>query len=219
MNNEFDKFSNDYSKILNDNLNGYSEYTGEYYQKYKIQLLPDNDKNLKILDFGCGIGTGCKYLKEKFKNAEITGIDVSEESIEQALKNVSDVKFVKYDGKNIPYENEFDIIYTSCVFHHIDKKEHKSIISQLKKALKPDGKLYIFEHNPQNPITRKVVKECVFDKNAVLVNPKEFKKITKCKIKYILFIPRFKILNKLFFIEKYLTKLPIGAQYCCIIEK
>ena len=219
MNNDFDKYSNDYSKILDENLNGYSDYTSEYYQKYKIELLPKTKDNLKILDFGCGIGTGCKYLKEKYKNAKITGIDISQESINYASKTVSDVEFIKYDGKNIPFENEFDIIYSSCVFHHIEKYQHKAFILQLKKALKSEGKLYIFEHNPINPITRKVVRECIFDNNTTLIPSKEFKKLTDCKINYIFFVPRFKILSNLFFIEKYLIKLPIGAQYYCEIKK
>lgn len=36
---------------------------------------------------------------------------------------------------------------------------------------------------------------------------------------YTLFIPRFRFLEKIFFLEKYLEKFPIGCQYYITIEK
>ena len=41
--------------------------------------------------------------------------------------------------------------------------------------LKNDGQLIIFEHNPLNPITRKIVKECEYDEDAILLTPKKNK--------------------------------------------
>lgn len=45
------------------------------------------DKHLKILDLGTGSGVLAIYLKENFKNADVTGIDISEKSLEIARKN------------------------------------------------------------------------------------------------------------------------------------
>jgi len=202
---------------LDANINAFSEYNREYYQEYKVKIISEKETPQKILDFGCGIGTGCKYLKKYFPNAEITGIDVSDECINTA-KEIDGINALSYDGENIPFENEFDLIYSSCVFHHIKKSQHPTILKQLSKALNKDGKIYIFEHNPLNPLTQKIVRDCPFDKNAELVFPNEFKKIVDCKINYTLFIPRFKFLKNLFFIEKYLTKIPFGAQYYCVIK-
>ena len=35
--------------------------------------------------------------------------------------------------------------------------------------LKPGGMLFVFEHNPLNPLTRHAVNTCVFDENAHLI--------------------------------------------------
>jgi hypothetical protein len=38
--------------------------------------------------------------------------------------------------------------------------------------LKEDGHFIIFEHNPINPVTRHLVKNCPFDADAVLLSTK-----------------------------------------------
>ena len=40
-------------------------------------------------------------------------------------------------------------------------------------CLRPKGRIYIFEHNPFNPVTRWVVKHTAIDRNAVLLKPAE----------------------------------------------
>jgi hypothetical protein len=71
---------------------------------------------------------------------------------------------------------------------------------------------------------RKIVKECEYDEDAILLTPKKlisyFSKIKKMKLKekkYYLFIPqKFRFLN---FIEKYLSWFPIGGQYFLVFNK
>ena len=64
------------------------------------------------------------------------------------------------------------------------------------RVLKPGGRIYLFEHNPVNPVTRYLVKTCVFDKDAkllgiiIVINLFKdclFRNIEK---KFILFFPR-----------------------------
>ena len=81
----------------------------------------------------------------------------------------------------------------------------------------------IWEHNPINPITQKIVKECVFDKDAVLVQSKELKKhlnaasLAKVRILYTTFFP--KILSYLNTFDSFLGWLPLGGQYLATGEK
>ncbi len=44
-------------------------------------------------------------------------------------------------------------------------------------VLKKKGRVYIFEHNPYNPVTRYLVATCEFDRDAVL-----FKKKFPCAV-------------------------------------
>lgn len=161
------------------------------------------------------------HFQECFVQVEYFGIDVSRASINQAQKlKHPNVHFEYYDGKKIPYQDEsFDIILLACVLHHVPHDEHENLLSECRRVLKENGCIYIFEHNPVNPLTRKIVKDCVFDQDAVLVHKKKLMGTVKrvgfhnMKISYTIFLPRKGIFNKMIGIEKILKWLPLGGQY------
>ena len=47
--------------------------------------------------------------------------------------------------------------------------EHVALLAEIRRVLKPQGLLFVFEHNPLNPLTRHAVDTCPFDENAVLI--------------------------------------------------
>ena len=225
----FDDYARSYDKNLEEALKVVN-VDAKYFTEYKIKqvknfYLNKNKQPTNILDFGCGIGNSSDYLSQYFKESEIYGIDVSNESIEMAQKkNLKNCQFKLYNGEDIPFLEEFFVvIFISNVFHHIDHNKHVELLKKLKKTLKKEGILFLFEHNTLNPLTLKVVNECIFDKDAKLLNYWYSKKIfnlagfTKNKIKFILFIPpKFKWL---IFLEKYLYWLPFGGQYMSISKR
>ena len=124
-------------------------------------------------------------------------------------------------NKNIQFrDGHFDIIFSSNVFHHIFLDNHLNIIRELRRVLNHNGILMIYEHNPFNPFTRWVVKGCPFDHDAVLIQKSRMEKIiVKSNLKllhgeYRVFFPA--LLNQFRIIEKYLTWLPMGAQYFAV---
>lgn len=130
------------------------------------------------------------------------------------------VHFECYDGKKIPYQNEsFDMILIACVLHHVPHEEHEKLLTECKRVLKENGCIYVFEHNPWNPLTRKIVNDCEFDKDAVLVSGRRLMKTMKqagfcnMKIYYTIFFPRKGIFRKILQLEKLLKWLPFGGQY------
>lgn len=220
---EFDKFAQDYRDIHTETVKKLSEFGSEYFAEYKVQTIKDslNFKPQNILDLGCGDGTSCEYLRKHFPDAKIFGIDISSQSIEAAKgKQIENCNFESYDGNKIPYESEsFDLILVACVFHHVKKENHFDLLKELKRVLKTNGKLFIFEHNPINPFTRKVFNDCIFDRDAELISSISMKNTTvqsgflNVKINYTLFFPRYNVFKKLFSLEKYLKRFFIGAQY------
>lgn len=219
----FDEFAKDY-RDTHDKSVEMSGADSDYFSEYKIiELLKHEDtlNPLKILDFGCGDGNSSRYILKHFPNATIYGIDVSEESIAQAnQKGLSNVAFKSFNGADIPFgDNEFDLVFTSMVFHHIEHSLHQEILKEIYRVLKIGGRFYNFEHNPNNPLTRKVVNECPFDEDAVLLKPSYHKSIIDksefnlVKLNYTLFLPRHKLFKLFLPIEKLLSWCPIGAQY------
>lgn len=72
----------------------------------------------KVLDVGCGNLELAKML-HLTTELSVTGIDV----IDNLEKN-ENVRFIKYDGKTIPFEkNSFDVSYAVFVLHHSLKPE------------------------------------------------------------------------------------------------
>jgi ubiquinone/menaquinone biosynthesis C-methylase UbiE len=224
---EFDHFANDYRKIHNQNLK-LSGVTSDYFSEHKIQILKENEQvdSINFLDFGCGDGNSAIHFFNYFPNSTYNGIDISTESIQVAkLKSTSKLNFQTFDGSHIPFEdNYFDVIFTACVFHHIDFKLHKNLFVEIHRVLKPSGKFYIFEHNPWNPITRHMVNTCPFDENAVLLTPNYTQKIlnkifSNYNSNFILFFPRHKLFSLFIKLEKFLKKIPLGGQYYTIAQK
>ena len=224
---EFDHFANDYREIHNQNLK-LSGVSSDYFSEHKIQVLKkhENEDGINFLDFGCGDGNSSQHFTNYFPNSSYNGIDISSESINVAkVKSIKNTNFQTFDGIKIPFQdNSFDVVFTACVFHHIDFKLHENLFNEIYRVLKPSGKFYIFEHNPWNPVTRHIVNTCPFDEDAVLLTPsytkKTLNKIFKNTItNYILFFPRHKLFTPFINLEGLLTKIPLGGQYYTIAQK
>jgi ubiquinone/menaquinone biosynthesis C-methylase UbiE len=219
----FDEFARDYDEVHAETLD-ISGADRDYFSKYKIEEMArheDVSANLKMLDFGCGDGNSVKYMREYFSKADLNGTDVSEKSIEEAkAKKIAGAKFTPYDGEALPFEDaSMDVIFTSMVFHHISFDRHDALLAEIKRVLKPGGRFYIFEHNPLNPVTRKIVRECAFDDDAILLPHKYTNQMldkggfASRNIWFTLFLPRHWIFRWALITERLIQWLPIGAQY------
>jgi SAM-dependent methyltransferase len=222
---EFDRFADEYTATHADNI----KLSGEdpaYFARYKIEELrrrwdaADRAEPAAVLDFGTGIGNSLPHLQRLFPDAEVVGLDVSQKSLDVAARRFPDAaRLVRYDGGGaIPLETAgFDLIFSACVFHHIEAGEHGLILAELKRLLKPGGWLVIFEHNPVNPATRHIVATCPFDENAVLLPAQAFKArqhaagLRDVEVAYTGFFPG--PLRALRPLERFMTWLPVGAQY------
>ena len=222
MKNEFDDFANEYRKIHTENVQKISGQHSDYFTEYKIREISSFMKDGKIwLDFGCGDGNSARYILKYFPQSKYFGIDVSSESIETAKKrDISSAQFDCYDGEKLPYkDNTFDIVFIACVLHHIPIKLRDRHLKECFRVLKSGGELIVFEQNTINPVTRKIVKDCPFDSNAILLSSTETKKRLKkagfsdLRIRYTIFFPRKALFQKILLLEKWLYFCPIGGQY------
>lgn len=219
----FDQFAKDYNEVHAKTLD-MSGADRDYFSEYKIEEVArheDVSSKLSMLDFGCGDGNSVKYMREYFPNADLFGTDVSEKSVEEAkAKNIPESQFKPYDGETLPFDNEsMDVVFTSMVFHHISFDRHDALLGEIKRVLKPSGRFYIFEHNPLNPVTRKIVRECEFDHDAILLPHKYTNQMldkggfASRNIWFTLFLPRHWVFRWALFTERLIQWLPIGAQY------
>lgn len=220
---EFDKFAGEYSSILDKNV-AVSGEGSAYFARYKAQYLHRTLPALsfgKILDFGCGVGMLCGFLKEYFPKLQLHGFDVSEASLEKVS---SDLKRAGYFTSNLSELScDYDLIIVANVMHHIIPHQRREAIQELADRLANGGRIAIFEHNPLNPLTRWVVERCPFDEDAQLLPRSETTQYLRDanlhiqRRDYIVFMPHF--LRGLRPLEPWLAWLPMGAQYVLMAEK
>jgi ubiquinone/menaquinone biosynthesis C-methylase UbiE len=220
---EFDSFADEYLSLHARNI-AVSGEGPEYFAEYKIRDIAEEMTRrgalpARMLDFGSGVGTSIPWVNRYLPNAQLTCADVSERSLEVAQSRFpGSARFVHFDGHTLPFEpGEFNLAYAMCVFHHIDHAEHVHLLGELKRVVGPRGTVVVFEHNPLNPLTVKAVNTCEFDVNAKLISARKMKQacldagFAKVDVRFRIFFPH--RLAKLRPLEKYLTHVPLGAQY------
>jgi len=112
-----------------------------------IEILNRNN-NIKlsefnsILDLGCGVGYWLRVIAEIRGNAEgLIGIDLSEERLNYAKKINKNIKWIKADICNLPFEDEsFDFVtaFVSLMFL-TDNKSLKRGVKELARVLRNGG--------------------------------------------------------------------------------
>lgn len=213
---DFDEYSADYDHLLRESTKLYAKDT-EYFAKYKIDLVRQGLRLpvRRVLEYGCGTGRNIGFLQAAFPEAEIVGTDISAASLQVASQNNPGVRFeVEADELAV---GSFDLIFVASVFHHIPVEVRLSVMKTLAKRLNEGGCLDVFEHNPFNPVTRRIVADCPFDADAVLLRPKELRALmaqadlVRERLTYCVFIPP--RLSALLPLERLLGWLPLGGQY------
>ena len=119
-------------------------------QDYDIQLqyilnhLPDN-KNINILDAGCGNGNYAFYLSS-FGYKNIIAVDLFNDI------DTKDFKYYKASINQLPFnDNQFDFIYSNSVIYYLDNP--KEGIEEFNRVLKKDGMLFFTAHTKYSLFT------------------------------------------------------------------
>lgn len=130
----------------------------KYFDPILNQILKPNSN---LLDYGCGNGFFTKRLSE-FCNT-VTGVDISEEFIKQALINKSrnsNFYVINPNSKRIELQIEFNACLMVDVVHHLEYP--KIDLEFLSTKLKKNDPIIIFEPNIKNPA---IFLMHLFDKN------------------------------------------------------
>ncbi len=197
--------------------------TVDHFTKVKADLLLQEARKfffdlseIRALDVGCGIGNFHPYFKDKFKS--LAAVDISAAALEQARRGHEWVEYKLYDGCMLPYpDNCFRLVFTINVMHHVSPGLRPQLLAQAARVLRQDGMFIVFQQNPFNILTRRVVSNCEFDKGVHLIRRKAMKNLLEeaglriIKSPTILTIPHlFPVMRGL---DLILGRLPFGTQY------
>lgn len=170
----FDAYRDVYTQTVDESL-GFTGLSADFFTRVKAGYILDlarekfgNSDKLSALDIGCGVGTYHELLAPHF--GKLFGVDVSGESIKVARRRGLPVTYDGYDGATLPHSDRcFDLAFAICVVHHVPPLRWNVFASEMRRVLKPGGLALVFEHNPRNPLTMRVVNSCPFDADAVLL--------------------------------------------------
>lgn len=127
----------------------------------------NTQKQIKLLDYGCGIDAHGKLGSIKKSNTpekiydfynslevNFTGIDISPEAIKIAKKNSKennlDAKYLEMDAEKTTFPSAtFDIIIGKGILHHLS---FDKCIPELSRLIKENGSCIFFEPLGHNPI-------------------------------------------------------------------
>ncbi len=98
-------------------------------------------KNPQILDIGCGTGFNIVYLNQLGYN-KVVGLDFSPDALEYCRSRQLNV-LICGNAENLPISQRcYDLILVLDIIEHL--KDDRRALSEIFRALKPDGTLIIF---------------------------------------------------------------------------
>lgn len=235
--------------ILNNKINNYIDFNNFYLIKKFIDNCYNNTK-IKILDLGCGALDKSYILKMLYPKSELVGLEavVSDDPGHKVvnktrfnkpvfygiLQHQHNIKFGLYDGRNIPYpDNYFDVILLYAVLEHVQPQHRISFIKKTQQKLKRNG-VFIIARCPQKYGLFEMISEKLslgahkwrmtlsdFDK----IFPHQQYKIEKIKKLNNIFTEPTYLTNRLYYllilVDKLLeyTRWPFFTDYFIIIRK
>ena len=134
---EFSNLNQSYKNHL------YSGFLGFFFNKnHRLMEININrikeKKNIQILEIGGGMVPHFDFLTHPYKNYYSIDIDENNELYDFYKKNYPSIKYKKFNGFNIPFDdNFFDRIIISHCLEHIVSPE--KFLFEMLRVCKPDG--------------------------------------------------------------------------------
>lgn len=100
-----------------------------------------------LFEIGCGTGYVLSGISKLFPHAKLYGGEIFTAGLHFAAARLPSVDFIQMDARNIPFQEEFDVIGAFDVLEHIE--EDQTVLAQIHHALKPGGFLLLTV--PQHP--------------------------------------------------------------------
>lgn len=126
----------------------------------------------RVLDIGCGDGKVTAEIASCVPNGSVLGVDNSEEMIKLSQSSYpanafTNLRFQKGDASNLPFNNEFDVIFSNATLHWI--LDHKPVLQGICKSLKRSGRVLLQMGGRNNAYEVEIIMK-------ILINKEEWSK-------------------------------------------
>lgn len=110
-----------------------------------IATIPfQSDKEIDIIDLGCGTGTISHAIQQQYTHAKFTLVDIAENMLKTAEQKLGkSCTYINSDFNNFDFDKQYDVIVSSLALHHLETDSEKQLFyNKIYKALK-DGGVFI----------------------------------------------------------------------------
>ncbi len=231
---EFDEFAEQYDggqdnpikRLMGDSADQFIAVKARWLLRHEPQL---RTGGLTVLDYGCGVGDFMRVLAGLGARARFAGCDVSTGMLQEAAKRwpgqlgPPPVLAPQQEAQTPFADGQFDVVLISAVLHHVPPDQRAQVYRELGRVTKSGGRVYVFEHNPRNPLVRYVIARTPIDRNAILLDAREVNhgllatRRYHLETDYLMFMPP--SLTFLRAVDRALVWLPLGAQYVVAARK
>ncbi|MDO5493393.1 MAG: methyltransferase domain-containing protein [Nesterenkonia sp.] len=98
----------------------------------------------RIVDLGCGPGTGMPVLRALWPEASIVGVDSSAEMLERAAQSTADdasVSYLRSDIRDFRLDEPADLVVSNAALQWLP--EHRALLPQIMDQVAPGGALAV----------------------------------------------------------------------------
>jgi ubiquinone/menaquinone biosynthesis C-methylase UbiE len=120
--------------------------------RYLAFFLPHLRPGMRVLDGGCGSGGTTLGLADAVQPAEVIGIDINGEPLQEARaaaarQGLTNVRFEEVSLLSLPFEDDsFDAAFLSSVLEHVT--DPAAVLRELHRVVKPGGVVGVRDHSP-----------------------------------------------------------------------
>lgn len=218
----FDQVATDYEAELQRGL-AVSGESSDYFAQGRMEwlkrcLAKRRAAPQRALDYGCGTGNSAPYFFDTLGVETLVGVDVSSKSLEvaRAAHTRAELQFAAIEGDAAPGA-PFDLAFCNGVFHHIEKRDRAEAMRYIAASVGQGGYFAFWENNPWSPAARYVMSRIPFDRDAVMVWPREARRLMRAagfevlSTHFLFVFPS--SLSALRGSERLVSRAPLGAQY------
>jgi tRNA (cmo5U34)-methyltransferase len=133
----FNRFAQDYDSQREYVIPGLREFYGA-----SVWAMESAAPEPAVLDVGAGTGLLSAFLLEKFPEARLTLMDISENMLDMARKRFAarpGTKFVVCDYSRSELGGPYDIICSALSIHHLSPEDKQELFHRIFAALQPGG--------------------------------------------------------------------------------
>lgn len=155
------------------------------YEKFKTERLQpsidllqkvDLEECNRIIDIGCGSGMSTLGLKQKYPEAEILGLDMSEEMLKQANDQLQGVTWIRRDcSQELTDLGVFDLVFSNAFMQWIPNQDE--FVMRSRRLLRKGGILAVQIPLFEEMEIAKIIKETAeeYDRDKIIFARKDIK--------------------------------------------